>query len=86
MGLDRNAAKAVFADFISRAPLTPDQMRFLNEIIERLVKNGLMEPRELFETPFTDFHSTGLVGVVGEEQAKEVVSLISDVQKKAEVG
>jgi type I restriction enzyme R subunit len=86
VGLDRNAAKSVFADFISRSPLTPDQMRFLNEIIERLVKNGLMNPGELFEAPFTDFHSTGLFGVMGEQQAKEVVNLISEVQKRAEVG
>jgi type I restriction enzyme R subunit len=86
VGLDRNAAKSVFADFISRSPLTPDQMRFLNEIIERLIKNGLMNPGELFEAPFTDFHSTGLFGVMGEQQAKEVVNLISEVQKRAEVG
>ena len=86
MGLERNAAKSVFADFISRSPLTPDQMRFLNEIIKRLIKNGLMNPGELFEAPFTDFHSTGLFGVMGEQQAKEVVNLISEVQKRAEVG
>ena len=61
-------------------------MRFLNEIIERLVKNWLMEPKELFESPITDYHSTGLVGVMGEEQAKEVFILISDVQLKAVVG
>lgn len=50
------------------------------------MKNGLMNPKELFEAPFTDFHSTGLFEVMGEQQAKEVVSLISDVQKRAEVG
>ncbi len=85
VGLDRNAAKRVFAEFMARSPLTPEQMSFLNEIIERLVKNGLMNPDELFEPPFTNYHDMGLPGVMGDELAKEVASLVKDVGKRAAV-
>ena len=85
VGLERNAAKRVFAEFMAQSPLTPDQISFLNEIIERLVKNGLMNPNDLFEPPFTNYHDTGLPGVMGDELAKEVVSLVKDVEKRAAV-
>jgi len=53
VGLDRNAAKSAFAAFLEQAPLHPDQITFLNEIVDYLVKNGVMEPKAMFDTPFT---------------------------------
>jgi type I restriction enzyme R subunit len=85
VGLERNAAKEVFADFIAQSPLTPDQMSFLNEIIERLVKNGLMNPKELYEPPFTNYHDMGLSGVMGDDLAKKVVGLVRSVEDSADV-
>ena len=41
VGLDRDAAMAVFAEFLQQAPLHPDQIRFLQEVVEYLVKNGV---------------------------------------------
>ena len=84
VGLDRNAAKEVFADFIAQSPLTPDQMSFLNEIIERLVKNGLMNPKELYEPPFTNYHDMGLSGVMSDDLAKKVVGIVRSVEDSAE--
>ncbi|MDO8437306.1 MAG: type I restriction-modification enzyme R subunit C-terminal domain-containing protein [Nitrosomonas sp.] len=54
VGLDHNATKAVFAGFLAQHPtLHADQMAFSNEIVDYLVKNGVMEPRVIFETPLT---------------------------------
>lgn len=86
VGLDRNAAKKVFADFMAQSPLTPDQMNFLNEIIERLIKNGVMDPNELYEPPFTNYHTMGLSGVMDEDLAKKVVTLVRSVEESAGVG
>src|SRR5690606_14964229 len=47
VGLDRKAAKEAFAQFLDKAPLTPDQISFLNDIVEHLVKNGTLEPKEM---------------------------------------
>ncbi len=45
VGLSRKAAKEAFSEFLSEAPLQPDQMAFLDEVVEYLVKNGTMEPK-----------------------------------------
>jgi hypothetical protein len=41
---------------------------------------------KLFEPPFTDINSSGLLGVFGQTQAQEVVQLINDINQKAMVG
>ncbi|WP_295623631.1 DEAD/DEAH box helicase family protein [uncultured Nitrosomonas sp.] len=84
IGLDRSAAKAVFAEFLARSPaLNADQMAFLNEIVEYLVKNGVMEPRAIFETPFNHYHELGVVGVFGDELSRQIVERIHDVNHNA---
>lgn len=70
---------------MGKAPLTPDQISFLNEVIEYLVKNGLMDPKEMYESPFTHYHNMGLTGVMGEDLAKQVVSLVRHVAENADV-
>jgi len=52
-------------------------------VIEYLVKNGVMEPSEMYEAPFTHFHDMGLSGVMGDELAKKVVSLVERIRKNA---
>jgi type I restriction enzyme R subunit len=86
VGLDRNAAKAVFAGFLAQHPsLNADQMTFLNEIVEYLVKNGVMEPRVIFETPFNHYHELGVAGVFGDALSRQIVERIQDVNRNASV-
>jgi type I restriction enzyme, R subunit len=85
VGLDRNAAKAAFAEFLDKAPLHPDQITFLNEVVEYLVKNGIMEPKMMFDTPFTYIHDQGLQGVFGEDMGKKVVELVRHVNDNADI-
>ena len=40
VGLSQKAAKEAFAEFLAEAPLHPDQMTFLDQIVDYLVKNG----------------------------------------------
>lgn len=83
VGLDRNAAKNAFAEFLAEAPLHPDQITFLDEIVEYLVKNGTMEPKVLFDNPFTNIHDHGVVGVFGEDMSKKVIELVKHVNEAA---
>jgi len=85
VGLDRNAAKAAFAEFLDKVPLHPDQIVFLNEVVDYLVKNGVMEPKLMFDTPFTYIHDQGLIGVFGENMSKKVVDLVRHVNDNADV-
>jgi len=84
VGLSRRAAKDAFAEFLSKANLLPDQITFLDQIVDYLVKNGTMEPNALFDTPFTHIHDEGLAGVFDERQSANVVRLVSKVKTNAE--
>ncbi|MFN8391796.1 MAG: DEAD/DEAH box helicase family protein [Bdellovibrionota bacterium] len=83
VGLDRNAAKEAFAAFLSSGSLTADQITFINQIIEHLVKNGVMSPDKLFDQPFTDQSTDGVIGVFP-EQAEQIIQLIERINLNAE--
>lgn len=55
VGLDMNAAKAAFADYLDATNLDSRQIYFVNQIVEYIVHNGMIKDlRILQETPFTD--------------------------------
>lgn len=81
VGLDANAAQAAFADFIQSGNLRADQMTFINTIISYLTKNGVVAKSMLFESPFTDVHDQGLLGVFDEAAATNVIKLIDRVNQ-----
>lgn len=83
VGLSRNAAKEAFAEFLSDAPLHPDQMSFLDQIVDYLVKNGTMEPKSVFETPFTNINDQGIAGVFSDDESKKVIDLIRHINENA---
>jgi len=84
VGLSRNAAKKAFSDFLSRASLHPDQISFLNEVVEYLVKNGTMEPKLMFEAPFTHINTLGVAGVFDESGSRKVIELVRHVNENAD--
>lgn len=55
VGLDMNAAKEAFAEYLMDAELDSRQIYFLNQIVEYIVHNGMMKDMSVLqETPFTD--------------------------------
>ena len=55
VGLDMNAAKLAFADYLNNANLDSRQIYFVNQIVEYIVRNGMMKDLSVLqETPFTD--------------------------------
>lgn len=54
VGLDRNAAKEVFAEFLADGTHTANQIRYINEIIDELTSRGVMDADRLYEPPFSD--------------------------------
>lgn len=63
VGLDRQAAKQAFAEYLDEKVFTADQIRFVNYIIEHLTANGTMDPARLYEQPYTNIHERGVEGV-----------------------
>ena len=55
VGLDMNAAKAAFVEYLDETSLDSRQIYFVNQIIEYIVHNGMMKDLSVLqETPFTD--------------------------------
>ena len=55
VGLDMNAAKEAFSDYLNDVNLDSRQIYFVNQIVEYIVHNGMMKDLSVLqETPFTD--------------------------------
>lgn len=59
VGLDRETAMQAFSEFLSGSTSTPNQIEFIQLIVEELTRNGAMEPERLFQSPFTDINAQG---------------------------
>lgn len=55
VGLDMNAAKEAFSEFLNDINLNSRQIYFVNQIVEYIVHNGMMKDLSVLqESPFTD--------------------------------
>ena len=55
VGLDMNAAKEAFAEFLNNTNLDSRQIYFVNQIVEYIIHNGVMKDLSVLrESPFTD--------------------------------
>jgi Type I site-specific restriction-modification system, R (restriction) subunit and related helicases len=63
VGLDRQAAKAAFAQFLNGKNFSGNQIEFVNEIIDHLTEQGVVNVAALYESPYTDIHPKGPDGV-----------------------
>ncbi len=55
VGLDMNAAKEAFSEYLDERDMNRNQIYFVNEIIEYIVRNGILKDKSVLqESPFTD--------------------------------
>jgi len=85
VGLDREAAKSAFADFLrsNGKPASANQIEFINLIIEHLTHHGVMEPSLLYESPFTDVNPRGPEGVFSDAQVELLVTRLAEIRERA---
>lgn len=83
VGLERDAAKDAFAEFIAGKNLNGNQIEFINLIIDHLTERGAMDPRRLYESPFTDFDDQGVSGVFSPADVQHIVRVLSTVRERA---
>jgi type I restriction enzyme R subunit len=76
VGLDRNAAKQAFAQYLEGNTFNATQIHFVNTIIDYLTQNGVMDAGLLYEPPFTDLHYEGLDGVFEPDDADQIISIV----------
>ena len=83
VGLDRNVAKKVFADFLSEGTFSSNQIQFVNEIINYLTQHGVMEVGRLYEQPFNEIASSP-DAIFKKSDLDKICNLIDFVRKRAE--
>ena len=83
VGLDRNTAKELFAEFLSEGTHTATQIRFINEIIDELTSRGVMEPVRLYDQPFSDLAPMGPEELFSSKETGEIFDLLSLIQQRA---
>ena len=83
VGLDREAAVRAFEAFMAGRTLSANQIEFIDMIIEHLTERGAMDPRLLYESPFTDINPMGLGGVFEKPDAAKVISILDEVRRRA---
>ena len=83
VGLDREAAKQAFSQFLSGGTTTANQVEFVNMIVDYLTENGVMAPALLYESPFTDKSPKGPEGVFSSEQVDRLVLVLNEIRDRA---
>lgn len=83
LGLDINAAKEAFSEFLSKGNLSATQIMFINSIIDYLSINGTIDKKMLFEKPFTDIDYRGISGVFNNEETAKVISILDEINEVA---
>ena len=82
-GLDVNAAKEAFGDFLNAGNLSADQISFINMIIDYLTMNGIIEDDMLFEEPFTKFHIQGIAGLFDDIHTTKIIEILNHINANA---
>jgi type I restriction enzyme R subunit len=82
VGLDREAAKQALAGFVSGRTLSANQIEFIDLIIDYLIDRGVIDPRRLCESPFTDLDDQGVSGVFAPGDVREIVQRLHDVRQR----
>ncbi|MEZ4737311.1 MAG: DEAD/DEAH box helicase family protein [Caldilineaceae bacterium] len=85
VGLDRRAAKERFARYLDDQTCSPDQIRFVDLIIDELTNRGSMAPGRLYERPFIDVNDMGLEGLFANEQADGIIQLLREINESVNV-
>lgn len=83
VGLDRNAAKEAFGQFLDENRYSSKQIRFVEMIIDRLTQHGVMDAGQLYEPPFTSLHHEGLDGAFGDGDAEGIVGILCKINERA---
>ena len=78
-----HAATEAFARYLDGTSFSVDQVRFVSMIVDELTANGIVEPRRLFESPYTDRAPTGPDFLFPDADVEVMVGILHDVKQRA---
>ena len=79
VGLERAAVAEAFSEFVTAGATSADQIEFVEMIIEHLTEKGVMDPKLLYESPFTDIAPSGPEQVFSIERTDKLIDVIDRI-------
>ena len=83
VGLDRAAAKQAFAKFLDDKRYTRNQIEFVNLVINYLTEYGTIDPRRIYESPFTDVAPQGPNAIFSNPDLDEFFNIVQHLRDTA---
>jgi type I restriction enzyme R subunit len=83
VGLDRAAAVRAFEGFLQGRKPSAHQHEFVDMMIDHLTARGIMDPRLLYESLFTDIDPLGIAGLFEEAEVTNIIGILGDVRDRA---
>jgi type I restriction enzyme, R subunit len=77
------AAMQAFSEFLKGSTATPDQIEFIELVVQELTLNGVMEADRLFQSPFTDINSQGALGIFPPAKVSWLVEVLAEIRQRA---
>lgn len=80
-GMDRRSAEAAFASYLNGKAFSADQIEFVKFLVEHFARSGVVDPKLLYDRPYTDLEECGLDGMFTGEQADELIGIIGSLNR-----
>ena len=84
VGLERSAAEEALRDFVSAPGFGQRQHAFIDLIVEQLSIAGYLDPRRLYEDPFTGVAPEGPDALFSDAQVTDLIARLRRIDESAE--
>ena len=83
VGLDRAAAKRTFNKFLDDKRYRPNQITFVNLVIDYLTEHGTIEPGRIYDSPFTGVAPEGPEAIFPKDDVDEFFDIVRHLHDAA---
>ena len=83
IGLDRAAAKRVFAKFLDNKRYSSNQITFVNLVIDYLTQHGTINPARIYDSPFTNYAPEGPENIFTKPDLDDFFEIVQQVHDVA---
>ena len=83
VGLERSAATEAMNAFLTDSTATARQIEFVTLIVDELTKNGAMEDKRLYQSPFVDITPTGPESIFSQAKVEQLFASINEIRLRA---